>query len=156
MPRRTSSSTKKARGTYRPGRSKGPEIEPLTRVPPPPKNLPGGAVEHWRTLGKEGVRRRTLSSGDLPALAEAAKAAALIDSLHALLEAAGSTETAKDGSLRPAAAFREIRAWTAEYRSWLRQLGLTPAARPSVEPVRSSTPTTEFEKLIAAGGIKNG
>ncbi|RLE17765.1 MAG: hypothetical protein DRJ65_22360 [Acidobacteria bacterium] len=114
--------------------------------------------EGWTVLGREGIRRKTISSGDLSALAEAARAAEILDNLHSLLEECGHVEIGKDGTSRPSAVFRELRQWTSEYRSWLKVLGLTPSSRASVEPVREQKGETSldcFRKREPLHEVKN-
>ncbi len=157
MPRKTTNASKLARGTSRPDRqSPDPSLTRLERLPRVPSRLDPDARAQWKKLGAACIARGTLAAGDLEALARAAEASSLAARLVREAADANTFSLGASGQRVVNPVFSQARQWSAEARSWLSVLGLTPASRPAVEKVPEPVETSDFDRFIDGGRIPRG
>ncbi len=155
MPRRKTTTARAAAGTLRPDRTHAAGVPPLTRVPPPPPELGTEEAAAWRWLGREAVRRRTLSRGDLQALAAAARAVATVERLHRELKGVPwAVPSAHGDGMARHPLLAEVRQWHGELRRWLGALGLTPATRGAADPLPEPEELNPLADLLNGGRTK--
>jgi len=151
MPRKKSMYAKKIEGTYRPDRQKPvvvPESETLKNLPRIPADLSPDARRIWKKLGRILITRHTLSAGDLESLTRAAEACATAQRLSAEAADARTFVEGASGQTVINPIFGAAKGWSAEARSWLNALGLSPVSRPGIEPIKENLlKGSEWEKI---------
>jgi P27 family predicted phage terminase small subunit len=137
--RRKSTATKSLQGTARSDRE--PKVDysaRLTEPPPAPANLAKNAIPHWDRIAAATVGIGTLTNADLSLLRLLADTLAVESEARAALSRDGMTTQAGSGGTKkhPAAGIAE----TARIQALaiLREFGLTPRARQSVDRAPAS------------------
>jgi P27 family predicted phage terminase small subunit len=129
-----SRATKALRGTLRAPSGAAPAAgERLTVPPPPPAGLGAEAAEEWRALAPVLVAAGTLAASDLRALRLLCETLATEAGARAVVGAEGFTVPTADGGQKPHPAVRIMETSRAQAAALLRDFGLTPRARGTVD-----------------------
>jgi len=148
MPRRTPDALKKIKATTRKDRTR-PDVseQPLQRLPAPPEDFNKFELTAWRKLGRACLIRRTLTRGDLSALAAAARAVAMVTKLHLAIEDANLVVPGGKGGDKINPLITEARQWQTIARHWMSALGLTPSSRSDAQPMVPKPRRSDFDNF---------
>jgi len=132
---RLSRAAKLATGTLRPSREAAPLAGERLAVPPaPPARLSPAAAAEWRGLAAVLTDAGTITAADCRALELLAATLATEAEARAVVAVEGFTVPTGDGGAKPHPAVRIMETARGQAAALLRDFGLTPRARASVDP----------------------
>jgi len=156
MSLRTTDERKLIAGKLRKHRAQtGGGPERLTKPPSAPAELSAAARVEWDWLATEGVQLGTLTASDLRALRMLAEMLAQIDDLAARVQTEGFTLQSGD-TIKANPALRALESARVQAVALLKQFGMTPLSRQSVNLAPAPKADNPFANLSGSHRFANG